>query len=174
MRYYMKHIGKLTMAAVIATSTLSATSAQAAVATTTQYAVLDNLTASLNIRTSASTKSKVVGKYAFNDKVKVIKSYNKDWYQVLYKGKKRYVSKKYVAKLPAVFVIGSAKTDKGVNLNVRASKSTKSKIIGTYKNNQDIYISKANYNSPWYQVIYKGKIGYVHTDYVDNLRELLT
>ena len=174
MRYYMKHIGKLTMAAVVAASTLSATSAQAAVSTTTKYAVFEDLTGSLNIRASASTKSKVVEKYAFNAKVKVIKSYNKNWYQVLYKGKKRYVSKQYVAKLPAVIALGSANTSKGVNLNVRASKSSKSKIIGTYKNNQDVQISYAGYNSPWYQVVYKGKVGYVHSDYIDNIRELLS
>lgn len=163
--YCMKNLGKLTMAAVIATSAVTATTAQAAtIKTTTKYANLEK-GAKLNIRASASTKSKVVGQYQLNDEVKVIKSYSKNWYQVLYKGKKRYVSKTYVKNVPVVVGIGYANTSKGVNLNVRASKSTKAKAIGKYKNNQEIYITNSYVN--WYQVLYKGKVGYVSSKYVD-------
>lgn len=59
----MKNLGKLTMAAVIATSAVTATTAQAAtIKTTTKYANLEK-GAKLNIRASASTKGKVVGQY---------------------------------------------------------------------------------------------------------------
>lgn len=160
----MKHTGKVTMAAVVATSALSVTTVQAAT-TTTKYAVVDKTT-SLNVRASASTKGKVIGKYNLNDEVKVIKSHSKNWYQVLYKGKKGYVNKKYVKSVPSVVGFGYANTSKSVSLNIRASKSTNAKVIGKYKNNEKIQITNASYAN-WTQVLYKGKVGYVSSKYID-------
>lgn len=160
----MKSISKMAVAAIVASSALTATTAQAA--TTTKYAVVEK-DQTLNIRASASTKSKVVGKYKLNDPVKVVKSYNKEWYQVLYQGKKRYMYKSYVKNKPIVLGIGYANTAKGINLNVRASKSTSAKIIGKYKNNAEVNITNSYLN--WYQVLYNGKVGYVHASYVDGI-----
>lgn len=90
----MKHIGKVTMAAVVAASTLSVTTAQAAT-TTTKYAVVDKTT-SLNVRASASTKAKVIDKYKNNEKIQITNASYANWTQVLYKGKIGYVSSKYI------------------------------------------------------------------------------
>lgn len=94
----MKKLSKWAIATALTTSAFglsyaaapsSATQAQAA---TVKYSQVDHL----NIRTSASTKAKVVGQYKKNSKVTVIKSFNSKWYQVVYKGKIGYVSAKYV------------------------------------------------------------------------------
>lgn len=169
----MDKLIKFVLATSLATSAFAVTYAeapassvtQAHAATTTKYAVVDRTT-SLNIRASASTKGKVVGKYSLNDEVKVIKSYNNTWYQVLYKSKKRYVSKAYIKNVPSVIGIGYANTSKGLSLNIRASKSASSKIIGKYKNNEEIQITNGGLFN-WYQVLYNGKVGYVSAKYVD-------
>lgn len=51
----------------------------------------------LNVRVRPTTKSKAVAKLHFNNKIKVI-SDNKKWLSIMYKGKKRYVCKKYTSK----------------------------------------------------------------------------
>ena len=52
----------------------------------------------VNIRTKPNTKSKIVGKLYWNDKVQVIKKVNKKWYLVKYKKKNRYLCAKYLKK----------------------------------------------------------------------------
>ena len=52
----------------------------------------------VNIRPKPNTKSKIVGKLYWNDKVQVIKKVNKKWYLVKYKKKNRYVCAKYLKK----------------------------------------------------------------------------
>ena len=163
----MKKLSKWAIATALTTSAFglsyaatpsSATQAQAA---TVKYSQVDHL----NIRTSASTKAKVVGQYKKNSKVTVIKSFNSKWYQVSYKGVKRYVSKAYVKKLPVAVANGYVKTG-GANLNIRSGPSTKYKVIGSYKDGKLISLTSYD-NAKWYQVVYKGKIGYVSAKYVN-------
>lgn len=45
----------------------------------------------INIRAKPNTKSKIVGKLYWNDKVQIIKRVSKKWYMIRYKKKKRYV-----------------------------------------------------------------------------------
>lgn len=45
----------------------------------------------INIRAKPNTKSKIVGKLYWNDKVQIIKKVSKKWYMIRYKKKKRYV-----------------------------------------------------------------------------------
>lgn len=130
-------------------------------AATTRYAQVDHL----NIRTGPSTKYRVVGQFHTNDKVSVLKSYNAKWYQISYKGAKRYVSKAYVGKLPKAIAMGQVNTG-GSNLNIRSGPGTSYKIVGKYKDGA--YIQLTSYsNAKWFQVVYKGKIAYVSTTYVD-------
>ncbi|WP_010304258.1 SH3 domain-containing protein [Kurthia senegalensis] len=163
----MGNLVKWTLATAMASSAFGLTYAAAPNASVTQaqaasvyYAQANHI----NIRSSASTKSKVVGQYKKNSKVTVIKSYNSKWYQVSYKGVKRYVYKSYVKKTPVALANGIVKTG-GPVLYIRAGASTKYKAIGSYKNGQIIAIT--NYQNPkWYQVVYKGKIGYVSSQYI--------
>ena len=52
----------------------------------------------VNIRDKTSTNCKVVGQVYWNDRVKIIKKVDKNWYQIKYKKKKRYICSKYLKK----------------------------------------------------------------------------
>ena len=64
---------------------------------TTAQGIVVNITSYLNVRSNASTSSKVLGKVYKNDKVDII-GQTGSWYKINYKGKTGYVSKDYVAK----------------------------------------------------------------------------
>lgn len=50
----------------------------------------------VNIRSSPSKKSKIVGQVYWNDKINIIKKKSKNWYQINFKNKKRYIHSKYL------------------------------------------------------------------------------
>lgn len=50
----------------------------------------------VNIRAKPNTKSKIVGKIYWNDRVKIHKIKNKRWVMINYKGKKRYICRRYL------------------------------------------------------------------------------
>ncbi len=52
----------------------------------------------INIRAKPTTKSKIVGKLYWNDKVHIIRKINKKWYKIRYKKKNRYIYAKYLRK----------------------------------------------------------------------------
>lgn len=52
----------------------------------------------VNVRAKPNTESKIVGKIYWNDKVKIIRRVNKEWYLVKYRKKKRYICAKYLRK----------------------------------------------------------------------------
>lgn len=165
---HMKKFSKWLVAATLTTSAFGLSYTAAAPSSVTQAqaaSVMYSQVDYLNIRTSPSTKAKVVGQYYKNSKVNVLKSYSSKWYQVSYKGAKRYVSKAYVKRLPVAVANGYVRTG-GANLNIRSGPGTGYKVIGKYKDGQ--LISLTSYDNPyWYQVVYKGKIGYVSADYVE-------
>ena len=66
----------------------------------------------VNIRVKPTTHSILVGQLHFNDKVLVIKSANKKWYQIRYKKKTRYVASKYFSKKKAKYKSFSSPSSK--------------------------------------------------------------
>lgn len=58
--------------------------------------------ATINIRASPSLEGKIVGRFFWNEPMKIIRRVNKRWYQISYKKKKRYVSAKYLKKNKSV------------------------------------------------------------------------
>ncbi len=54
----------------------------------------------VNIRAAPGIKSKVTGRFYWNDKVRVIKRVHKNWYMLSYKGKNRYICSKYLRRKP--------------------------------------------------------------------------
>lgn len=134
---------------------------QAQAAAKTMYSQVDGL----NIRASASTKGKIVGKFNTNDKIKVLKTYNKSWYQISYKGYKRYVNKKYVSKDVYYIMWGYVSTPNNMNLNIRSGPSTKYKIVTKAKSSAYVKVTDF-YNFNWYKVYHNGKFGYVSADYI--------
>ena len=57
----------------------------------------------VNIRTRPNTDSKIVGQVNWNDKVRVIRKVNKEWYKIKYKKKYRYVHSDYFRKYKAKY-----------------------------------------------------------------------
>lgn len=58
----------------------------------------------VNIRAKPNTKSKIVGKFCWNDKVHIVKKINKKWYLVKYKKENRYVCAKYLKKKRSKYI----------------------------------------------------------------------
>ena len=159
---------------------------------TTAQGIVVNITSYLNVRSNASTSSKVLGKVYKNDKVDII-GQTGSWYKINYKGKTGYVSKDYVTKgvtstkaQPTKTKNNTAKTTTtkaetksntitqkviaqgtvhvSSYLNVRSSASTSGKVLGkVYKNDKVDIIGQTG---SWYKINYKGKTGYVSKDYV--------
>lgn len=52
----------------------------------------------VNIRDKPSKKGNIIGQIYWNDKIKILKRINKNWYLISYKKKKRYAYSKYLRK----------------------------------------------------------------------------
>lgn len=134
---------------------------------------------SLNVRSSGSTNSSVIGSVKLNEKITVL-SITNGWAKIKYKNSTGYVSSKYIksAEQSSTVSINSTQnntvnlkqtdTSKYVvttnSLNVRAGASTSTNKIGklTYGQNVEV-LSLAN---NWYKVNYNGTTGYVSADYI--------
>ena len=135
-------------------------------------------TANLNLRKSTSTTSDILATIPKNTSINIIDKSISGWYKIEYKGVTGFVSSQYVSlgnndsqndtddnvddNKPAI------PTQKGIttaNLNLRKSTSTTSNILATIPKNTAIQITK-NLDNNWYQVKYKGLIGYVSSQYV--------
>jgi D-alanyl-D-alanine carboxypeptidase len=123
-------------------------------------------TVNLNVRLGPSTKYTILGNIKKGEQVDVKSSAVNGWYQILYKGKKGYVSSKYVKitnkkEGPAIAKIYTTT----VNLNVRTGPSTKNAILGNIKKGKQVDVKSSAANG-WYQILFKGKKGYVSSKYV--------
>ena len=52
----------------------------------------------VNVRTKPNTNSKIVGQLHWNEKVRIIREVNREWYLIQYRKKKRYVCAEYLTK----------------------------------------------------------------------------
>lgn len=137
-------------------------------ATTTTY----KTTASLNLRSGASTKQKVILTIPKGKAVTYI-SKSGSWYKVKYNGKTGYVSSKYIKVTKVTTTKSSAKTSSNTityrtteALNMRTGASATKKLILTIPKGKSVsYISKSG---TWYKVKYNGKTGYVSSKYLKN------
>lgn len=120
-------------------------------------------TSSLNIRSAASIKSKIVGILKKGTKVQIKGSVD-GWYKIIYKGKTAYISSAYTKKV-VVFKEFKVKVTKA--LNVRLQASTNGKIVGTLKAGT-IIIVKASENG-WYTIVYNGDNGFISKKYTIKL-----
>lgn len=130
------------------------------------------LKAPTNIRTTPSTKSKVLKKYKKGTVIQY-KTFNKYWYEVevSVNGTKEsgFVHKKHVENATV-----DPKVLRGVTLksptNIRALPSTKTSVIAKYS--QGSVISYRAFNDYWYEVqmIINGELryGFVHKKHVEN------
>ncbi|MDM1000455.1 SH3 domain-containing protein [Clostridium perfringens] len=144
-----------------------------------------NVSSSLNVRSSASTSSKVIGSLSGNTKV-IIVGEEGAFYKIEYKGSHGYVAKEYVKD-----VTESSNSNQGTqtpekpstpestektgivnvssSLNVRSEASTSSKVIGSLSGNTKVII--VGEEGAFYKIEYKGSHGYVAKEYIKDVTE---
>ncbi|XZK28481.1 SH3 domain-containing protein [Clostridium perfringens] len=144
-----------------------------------------NVSSSLNVRSEASTSSKVIGSLSGNTKV-IIVGEEGAFYKIEYKGSHGYVAKEYVkdvtesnnsnqgTQIPEKPSTPESTEKTGIvnvssSLNVRSSASTSSKVIGSLSGNTKITI--VGEEGAFYKIEYKGSHGYVAKEYVKDVTE---
>ncbi|HAT4190576.1 TPA: SH3 domain-containing protein [Clostridium perfringens] len=144
-----------------------------------------NVSSSLNVRSSASTSSKVIGSLSGNTKVTIVGEEGA-FYKIKYKGSHGYVAKEYVkdvtennnsnqgTQTPEKPSNPESTEKTGVvnvssSLNVREGASTSSKVIGSLSGNTKVTI--VGEEGAFYKIEYKGSHGYVAKEYVKDVTE---
>ena len=144
-----------------------------------------NVSSSLNVRSSASTSSKVIGSLSGNTKVTIVGEEGA-FYKIEYKGSHGYVAKEYVkdvtesnnsnqgTQTPEKPSTPESTEKTGIvnvssSLNVREGASTSSKVIGSLSGNTKITI--VGEEGAFYKIEYKGSHGYVAKEYIKDVTE---
>ncbi|MDK0573910.1 SH3 domain-containing protein [Clostridium perfringens] len=144
-----------------------------------------NVSSSLNVRSSASTSSKVIGSLSGNTKVTIIGEEGA-FYKIEYKGSHGYVAKEYVkdvtennnsnqgTQTPEKPSTPESTEKTGIvnvssSLNVREGASTSSKVIGSLSGNTKVTI--VGEEGAFYKIEYKGSHGYVAKEYIKNIKD---
>ena len=144
-----------------------------------------NVSSSLNVRSSASTSSKVIGSLSGNTKVTIVGEEG-SFYKIEYKGSHGYVAKEYVkdvtesnnsnqgTQTPEKPSTPESTEKTGIvnvssSLNVREGASTSSKVIGSLSGNTKVTI--IGEEGAFYKIEYKGSHGYVAKEYVKDVTE---
>ena len=162
--YKVKYNGKTGWVSSKYIKKVTSTTPKAASTTKTVY----KTTAALNLRTTNSTKGKVLLTIPKNKAVTYV-SKSGSWYKVKYNGKTGWVSSKYIKTVKSSKTATSTSTTKTTytttgNLNLRATNSTKGKVLLTVPKGKAVtYISKSG---SWYKVKYNGKTGWVSSSYI--------
>lgn len=153
------------------TGLVTTTTLSRSVAATSTYENLGMSVASsyLNVRSSASTSSKVVGKL-YCGSVATIKKISGDWVKIKSGSVTGYVYKNYLAMgadARALFIkyANPVATVNTSSLRVRKSNSTDSKILGLVSSGQKFQV--ISQGKKWTKIRYKGKKAYVANPYVD-------
>jgi len=129
-------------------------------AATTQF----KTSATLNLRTGASTKHKAITTIPKGKTVTYV-SKSGSWYKVKYGSKTGYASSKYLKKVQAISVTTYYTTSA---LNMRAGASANHKVITTIPKGKAVtYVSKSG---SWYKVKYGSKTGYVSSKYLTSTK----
>ena len=153
---------------------------------TTQKTGIVNVSSSLNVRSGASTSSKVIGSLSGNSKVTILGEEGA-FYKIEYKGSHGYVAKEYIKDITGT---GSSNSNQGTtttpekpstpettqktgivnvssSLNVRSGASTSSKVIGSLSGNSKVTI--VGEEGAFYKIEYKGSYGYVAKEYIKDI-----
>ncbi|XZL32237.1 SH3 domain-containing protein [Clostridium perfringens] len=144
-----------------------------------------NVSSSLNVRSSASTSSKVIGSLSGNTKVTIVGEEGA-FYKIEYKGSHGYVAKEYVkdvtesnnsnqgTQTPEKPSTPESTEKTGIvnvssSLNVRSGASTSSKVIGSLSGNTKVTI--VGEEGAFYKIEYKGSHGYVAKEYIKDIKD---
>ena len=152
---------------------------------TTKKTGIVNVSSSLNVRSEASTSSKVIGSLSGNSKITIIGEEGA-FYKIEYKGSHGYVAKEYVKDVTEINNSnqGTQTPEKpstpettkktGIvnvssSLNVRSEASTSSKVIGSLSGNSKVII--IGEEGAFYKIEYKGSHGYVAKEYIKDIKD---
>lgn len=121
----------------------------------------------LNIRSTPSTNSKVVGKIKGGSTIKIIGKASNGWYKVKYNNVTGYSSNKYILLTANESVSGNkGKVNTTTsNLNIRKGSGTQYPVIGKLSPRTIVTILKEESNG-WYYIESNGKKGYVSENYI--------
>lgn len=144
-----------------------------------------NVTSSLRIRSSASTSASVVGTLAPSERFNIVGE-SGSWYKINHKGKVGYVHKDYAKvvssdvtpekpETPSNPVNPGVNEESGkgkvinvtTNLRIRSNPNTSSSIVGYLVAGDTFDITGKS--GSWYRINHIGKVGYVHSDYVQKV-----
>ena len=152
---------------------------------TTKKTGIVNVSSSLNVRSSASTSSKVIGSLSGNSKVTIVGEEGA-FYKIEFKGSHGYVAKEYVkdvtesnnsnqgTQTPEKPSTPETTKKTGIvnvssSLNVREGASTSSKVIGSLSGNSKVTI--IGEEGAFYKIEYKGSHGYVAKEYIKDIKD---
>ncbi|MBE6049739.1 MAG: hypothetical protein E7214_03520, partial [Clostridium sp.] len=120
----------------------------------------------LNVRSSASTSSSIIGTLGSGARVTVL-GIEGNWFRINFNGRSGYVSMDYskLCDSDPLNATGSVKVSSSTGyLNVRSEPNTSCTIIGKLYAGNTINITAKG--GDWYRINYNGSIGYVNKDYV--------
>jgi uncharacterized protein YvpB len=112
----------------------------------------------LNVRSGPGTNYAKVGRLVQDTKLNVIQRMNNGWFKISFNGKTGYVSGDYVYSSEVYRVTAT-------RLHFRTGPGTQHKSMGLINNGTVLDVISKESNG-WYKIAYKGKIGFVSSDYV--------
>ena len=126
---------------------------------------------SLNVRSSASTSSSIIGSLKTNDTVEILETLN-GWYKIKYNNTIGYVSSQYISvstssgssSNPETTQTKTGTVTASSSLNVRSSASVSSSIIGSLNSKATVEILETL--NGWYKIKYNNSVGYVSSQYI--------
>ncbi|WP_349399574.1 SH3 domain-containing protein [Clostridium perfringens] len=135
-----------------------------------------NVSSSLNVRSRASTSSKVIGSLSGNTKVTIVGEEGA-FYKIEYKGSHGYVAKEYIKDIKDEVVTEPEKPSNPENskktgvvtaskgLNVRKEANTSSQIVGILNSGESVEI--IGEENGFYKITYKGQEAYASKNYIN-------
>lgn len=137
---------------------------QASASGTVMYGIGFTTGSDLRLRAKPSTSSSILD-VSPKGQVVVVVSKVGDWYKVIYNLQEGYMHSDYVSVLTRENAeLGYGKVN-GTYVNLRTGPSTGYQSVGMADKGDKVYI--IGLNTGWYKVIWKSKICYIRSDFVD-------
>ncbi|WP_034815817.1 SH3 domain-containing protein [Exiguobacterium alkaliphilum] len=154
---------RLSVAVLVSSTVLSTIGPMQSYAATYEGTVNTSI---LNVRSSTSTTSTIVGKLTQGTTVHVYSTSN-NWAEIDFQGQKRYVSSSYLTLKPTVAKTSTTQTyTANENVNMRSAMTTTAPIVTTIPKGATVtYVSTHGATGSWFKVTYGGKTGYVAQRY---------
>lgn len=154
---------RLSVAVLVSSTVLSTIGPMQSYAATYEGTVNTSI---LNVRSSTSTTSTIVGKLTQGTTVHVYSTSN-NWAEIDFQGQKRYVSSSYLTLKPTVAKTSTTQTyTANENVNMRSAMTTTAPIVTTIPKGATVtYMSTHGATGSWFKVTYGGKTGYVAQRY---------